>query len=67
MDNRSYAFEYSGCALFTEVSCIIVPEDISVEDATIKRAVQEGVVILGTSMTAYEVCCKAYELMKSEG
>lgn len=54
-------------ALLTEISCIIVPEGISVEDATIKRAVQEGVVILGTDMVAYEVCCKAYELMRSEG
>lgn len=49
-------------ALLTEVSCIIVPENIVVEDPTIKKAIQEGIVILGTDMTTYELCCKAHDL-----
>jgi predicted transcriptional regulator len=46
-------------AVLAEVSCIIIPEDIFVEEATLKRADQEGVPILGTNMSAYEVCVKA--------
>jgi len=51
-------------ALLAEVSCIIVPEDIAVEESTIKKAEAEGIAILSTAMNSYEVCCKAYELMK---
>lgn len=43
-------------ALLTEVSCIIIPEDIALEEATINRAVQENISILTTSMSAYETC-----------
>jgi predicted transcriptional regulator len=51
-------------ALLAEVSCIIIPEDITVEEATIKKAEAEGIAILSTTMNSYEICCKAYELMK---
>lgn len=50
-------------ALLTELSCIIVPEGIHVEEATLKKASEENIVILGTDMSAYEICCKAYELI----
>lgn len=43
-------------ALLTEVSCIIIPEDIKVEEATINRAVKEGITILSTGMKTYEIC-----------
>jgi len=46
-------------ALLAEVSCIIIPEGIAVEEATLKRAELEGVAILSTDMSAYEVCVKA--------
>lgn len=49
-------------ALLTEVSCIVVPENIEVESATLKKAEQEGIVIFGTGMSAYEICCKAHGL-----
>jgi len=48
-------------AVLTEVSCIIVPEGICVEQDTVKRAESEGIVILGTDLNTYEICCKAYE------
>jgi len=48
-------------AVLTEVSCIIVPEGIGVEQDTLKRAESEGIVILGTDLNTYEICCKAYE------
>lgn len=49
-------------ALLTEVSCIIVPENIQVEEATISKAVEEGVPILGTDMNSYELSCRAYQM-----
>lgn len=48
-------------AVLTEVPCIIIPEGIQVEAATIDRAGQEGVAMLSTDMTVYEICCKAKE------
>lgn len=48
-------------AILTEVSCIIIPEGIEVDENTVKRAVEEGVAILSTPLTAYEVCCIAHE------
>lgn len=48
-------------ALLTEAACIIIPENIEVEQATLDRAEQEGIVIVCTELSAYEVCCKAKE------
>ena len=48
-------------ASLSELSCIIVPEGIEVEEATIRRAVQEGVPIISTELNAYKVCCIACE------
>ncbi|MDP4179860.1 MAG: DRTGG domain-containing protein [Bacillota bacterium] len=48
-------------ALLTEVACVIVPENINVEPETITRAENEGIVILGTDLNSYEICCRAYE------
>lgn len=48
-------------ALLTDVSCIIIPEGIEAEENTVKRAAEEGVAILSTPLSAYEVCCIAHE------
>ena len=48
-------------AALTDVACIIVPEGLSVEEATLKRAEAEGVVILGTDMDSYSICKRAVE------
>jgi predicted transcriptional regulator len=53
-------------ALLTEVACVIVPEDITVEEATINKANDEGIVILSTSMNSYEICWKGHELLKKD-
>lgn len=50
-------------ALLTEVSCIIIPENINTEEATIKKAQEEGIAILGSSMSAYELCYRIHELL----
>lgn len=51
-------------ALLAEISCIIVPESIEVEEATLSRAAQENIPILSSELTSYQICCKAYELFK---
>lgn len=50
-------------AVLTEAACIIIPEDIGIEEATIRKAQEEGIAILSTKLTAYEVCCKASKLI----
>lgn len=52
-------------AMITEVTCVIIPEDIKVDEATIVKANKEGIVILGSSMSAYEICWKAHELLNT--
>jgi len=50
-------------ALLTEVSCIIIPEGVAVEEATVKKADQEGIAILCSDMKAYEICWRAHDLL----
>lgn len=45
-------------AVLAEVACIVLPEGISPEPATVQRAVQEGVPILCTGLSTYEICCR---------
>lgn len=45
-------------ATLTEVGCVIIPENISVEEITLERAENEGVAILSSSLTAYEIATK---------
>ncbi len=54
-------------AQLTEISCIIIPEGICVEEATLKKAVHEAVPILGSPMSSYHICCKAYEVFGNNG
>lgn len=52
-------------ALLTEVPCIIIPENIPVEEATIKKAGTEGIAILGSGLSAYDICCNIYRFMNT--
>lgn len=45
-------------AALTEVGCVIIPENIEVEEITLKKAIAENVVIFSSSMTAYEIAKK---------
>lgn len=47
-------------AVLTEVSCIILPESIPIEDQTLKKAVEEGIPILSTDLDCYGICCTAH-------
>lgn len=51
-------------ATLTEVACVIIPEGIVVDEAILRRADAEGIVILGSQMNAYEICCKAQRLIE---
>ena len=48
-------------ATLTELSCIIIPEGIEVEETTLKRAEQEGIPVIGSELSAYRICCIAHE------
>jgi len=50
-------------AVLTEASCIIVPEGISVEETTLKKASEEGIPILGSDMTSYEIAREAGKMI----
>lgn len=46
-------------AVMTEVACVIIPEGIAVEEQLLRKAGEEGVAVLGSGLTSYEIACKA--------
>ncbi len=50
-------------ASLTEVGCVIVPENIDVEEVTIKKAEAEGIIMLSSSMTAYDIAKKLSQVL----
>lgn len=50
-------------AKLVEAACVIIPEGISIEEATRQKAEEQGVVILGTDMNAYEICWRIHEIL----
>jgi len=53
-------------ALLVELACIVVPEDIQVEEATIKKANEEGIAILRSGKTSYEIAVEANRIIGEE-
>ena len=49
-------------ATLLELACIIIPEDIPVDEKTLVKAEEEQVVILSSSMCAYTISGKLYSL-----
>ncbi len=45
-------------ALLTEVACVIIPEGISVEELTLKKAKENGILMIGTQYNAFDICNK---------
>jgi hypothetical protein len=43
-------------AMMTEVGCVIIAEGIDVEELTLKKARENGIVMIGTEYSAFEVC-----------
>ncbi len=50
-------------ATLTEVSCIIIPEEIIVDEATIKKANMQDVIILGSSKNSFELATYINKLL----
>ena len=50
-------------ASLTEAACIILSEGISVDEKIIEKADGEGIVILKSDMTAYQLAVKISELL----
>ncbi len=48
-------------ALMTEVACVIIPEDIGVEDLTIRKAKENGIIIIGTPLNSFEISKRIVE------
>lgn len=48
-------------ALLTEVACVIIPEDIEVEQGTIDKANEEGIPILSSSKSQYNISIDLYK------
>ena len=43
-------------AVLTELSAIIISQDMSVDESVLSKAKEEGVTILATPMSSYELC-----------
>ena len=43
-------------ALLSDMACVIMPEDIEMEEATLEKAKEEGICVLQSSKTAFELC-----------
>lgn len=49
-------------AVLLEFSCIIIPEEIGVEEISLQKAESEGIPILVSKENAYSICSKLSEL-----
>ncbi len=43
-------------AVLAEMACVIMPENIDMEKASLDKAVEEGLCVLKTPLSAYEIC-----------
>ncbi|MBQ6175104.1 MAG: AraC family transcriptional regulator [Clostridia bacterium] len=43
-------------AVLSDMACVVLPEDIRMEAESLAKAVSEGMTVLTTSLTAYEIC-----------
>lgn len=50
-------------AVLTDVSCVILCEDVSPEEECLKKALEQEVAILKTPMSAFELSCKLGSLV----
>lgn len=45
-------------AALMDMACVILPEGIEMEPASLKKAQEEGVTVLHSTLTAYELCAR---------
>ena len=49
-------------AVLLELSCIIIPEDIEVEEETLRKADEEGIPIYQSGLSSYELAKELYKM-----
>lgn len=50
-------------ATFCEISCIIIPEDIKIEEITLNRAITNDITIISSKLNSYEIITAYNELL----
>lgn len=50
-------------AELNDAACIIVPEGITPGSATVEKAMEKGITILSSDLSAYELCWRLHELL----
>ena len=45
-------------AVLKDMAAVILPEGLTMDEAMLKKAEEEGILVLSTPLTAYEVCAK---------
>lgn len=50
-------------AVLTELSCIVIAQNMHIEDSVVAKANSEGITILRSTDTAYELCIKTGNLI----
>ena len=50
-------------AVLLEIPCIILPEGINIEEAALRKALENDIAVLGTTMDTYEICWRAHEIL----
>ncbi len=49
-------------AVLAEMACVILPEGIVMEGESLKKAADEGMCVLSSPLTAYEICGRMAQL-----
>ncbi|WP_054632631.1 hypothetical protein [Thermoclostridium stercorarium] len=47
-------------AYLTNAACIVIPENIEVEEITVSKAAEKGIIIIRAPHTSYEICVNYY-------
>lgn len=53
-------------ALLTEVACVIIPENISVDANTIQKSNEENIPILSGAISSYQLACKLEKVLRGD-
>lgn len=47
-------------AALNDLACIILPEGVKMEGAPLEKAVDEGITVISSPLSAYEICGRMY-------
>ncbi|MBQ9324537.1 MAG: AraC family transcriptional regulator [Clostridia bacterium] len=43
-------------AVLADMACVVLPEEIDMEEESLKKAIDEGMCVLSSPLTGYEIC-----------